>query len=226
MLGGKFDALFGGIGNVQKFPSPRHHQQHLPHRQEPGARRSEPAPGLCRRDRSASTTRSGPAPDVRAAYDNLNRALVEAAFGIPTNTYNVGLIVAAKNVGGIIARYRRHLRRPHHRVHALSLPGRQGETALSLAADPVLSVRGLAVTFIGAGRRCRRCAASISMCMPTRCSASSANPAPARASPRWRSTGLLADTARVAGSIRLGALEVTTADARDAAANARPAMSA
>ena len=38
---------------------------------------------------------------MRAAYDNLNRALVEASFSIPTNTYDIGLIVAAKNVGGI-----------------------------------------------------------------------------------------------------------------------------
>ncbi len=43
----------------------------------------------------------GSGPDVKAAYDNLNRALVDAAFGIPTNTFSVGLIVAAKNVGGI-----------------------------------------------------------------------------------------------------------------------------
>jgi peptide/nickel transport system substrate-binding protein len=37
---------------------------------------------------------------VKAAYDELNRSLVQSAFGIPTNTYAVGLIVAAKNVGG------------------------------------------------------------------------------------------------------------------------------
>ena len=34
------------------------------------------------------------------AYDNLNKVMVEAAFAIPTNTYDTGLIVAAKNVGG------------------------------------------------------------------------------------------------------------------------------
>ena len=39
--------------------------------------------------------------DVKGAYDNLNKVLVESAFAIPTNTYDIGLIVAAKNVGGI-----------------------------------------------------------------------------------------------------------------------------
>ena len=42
----------------------------------------------------------GTGPEVRAAYDNLNRVLVESAFGIATNTYDVGLTVAARNVGG------------------------------------------------------------------------------------------------------------------------------
>ena len=43
----------------------------------------------------------GTGADVKAAYDNLNKVLVESAFAIPTNTYDIGLIVAAKNVGGI-----------------------------------------------------------------------------------------------------------------------------
>ena len=30
----------------------------------------------------------GAGADVKAAYDNLNKALVETAFGIPTNTYD------------------------------------------------------------------------------------------------------------------------------------------
>ena len=45
-------------------------------------------------------TTSGSGAAVKAAYDNLNKVLVEAAFGIPTNTYDFGLIVAAKNIGG------------------------------------------------------------------------------------------------------------------------------
>ena len=30
--------IFGGVGNIQKFPSRAGHEQHLPHRQQPGAR--------------------------------------------------------------------------------------------------------------------------------------------------------------------------------------------
>ena len=44
----------------------------------------------------------GTGAEVKAAYDNLNKVLVEAAFAIPTNTYDIGLIVAARNVGGIV----------------------------------------------------------------------------------------------------------------------------
>jgi peptide/nickel transport system substrate-binding protein len=43
---------------------------------------------------------TGAGPEVKAAYDNLNKVLVDSAFGIPTNTYDPGLIVTAKNVTG------------------------------------------------------------------------------------------------------------------------------
>jgi ABC-type transport system substrate-binding protein len=100
LLGGKFDAVFGGIGNNQKFPSrittnsiyriaknpvlgdPNPHQDYVK--------------AIERVDHAL-----GSGPEVKAAYDNLNRALIEASFGISTNTYSVGLMVAAKNVGGI-----------------------------------------------------------------------------------------------------------------------------
>ncbi len=45
-------------------------------------------------------TTVGSQAEVKAAYDNLNKVLVEAAFGIPTNTYDQGIIVTAKNVTG------------------------------------------------------------------------------------------------------------------------------
>ena len=45
-------------------------------------------------------TTLGTGPEVKAAYDALNKALVETAFGIPTNTYDQGIIVTAKNVTG------------------------------------------------------------------------------------------------------------------------------
>ncbi len=37
---------------------------------------------------------------MKGAYDNLNKVLLEAAFAVPTNSYDIGLIAAAKNVGG------------------------------------------------------------------------------------------------------------------------------
>jgi peptide/nickel transport system substrate-binding protein len=49
-------------------------------------------------DKVNSTFGSGE--DVKAAYDNLNKVLVETAFAIPTNTYDTGLTVAAKKVDG------------------------------------------------------------------------------------------------------------------------------
>jgi peptide/nickel transport system substrate-binding protein len=100
MLGGKFDALFGGIGNNQKFPSRVTTNSIYRILKNPVL--GDPNP---HKDYVAAINRVdhalGSGPDVKAAYDNLNRALVEAAFGIPTNTFSVGLIVAAKNVGGV-----------------------------------------------------------------------------------------------------------------------------
>jgi hypothetical protein len=43
----------------------------------------------------------GSGPEVKAAYDNLNRVLVGSSFGIATNSFDIGLIVAAKNIGGV-----------------------------------------------------------------------------------------------------------------------------
>jgi peptide/nickel transport system substrate-binding protein len=100
MLGGHFDTLFGGVGNNQKFPS--RITTNSIYRTVKNPVLGDPNP---HKDYVAAIQRVdatlGPPDAVRAAYDNLNRALVEAAFGIPTNTFNVGLIVAAKNVGGI-----------------------------------------------------------------------------------------------------------------------------
>jgi peptide/nickel transport system substrate-binding protein len=100
MLGGRFDALFGGVGNIQKFPS--RVTTNSIYRTVKNPVLGDPNP---HKDYVAAIQRVdhtlGPDSEVRAAYDNLNRALVEAVFGIPTNTYNVGLIVAAKNIGGI-----------------------------------------------------------------------------------------------------------------------------
>ena len=45
-------------------------------------------------------TTLGPDDAIKAAYDNLNHVLVDTAFGIPTNTFDTALTVAAKNVSG------------------------------------------------------------------------------------------------------------------------------
>jgi len=100
MLTGRFDATFGGVGNVQKFPSrvttnSIYRTQNNPVLGEPNPHRDY----VAAIERVNSTLGSGA--DVRAAYENLNRVLVEASFAIPTNTYDFAPIVAARNVGGI-----------------------------------------------------------------------------------------------------------------------------
>ncbi|MBV9539547.1 MAG: ABC transporter substrate-binding protein, partial [Acidisphaera sp.] len=101
MLTGKFDALFGGVGNVQKFPSRLTTNSIYRTVKNPVLGDPHPFPdyveAIARVDHTVA-----PPDAVKAAYDNLNRVLVSDAFGIPTNTYNVGLIVAAKNVGGFM----------------------------------------------------------------------------------------------------------------------------
>ena len=39
LLEGRFDAVFGAIGNIQKFPARVADEQHLSHRQQPDPRR-------------------------------------------------------------------------------------------------------------------------------------------------------------------------------------------
>jgi peptide/nickel transport system substrate-binding protein len=98
-LAGRYSAVFWGIGNVQKFPTRL--ATNSIYRTSNNLILGEPHPHpeyVAAIERVNHTF--GPNADVRGAYDNLNRALVEAAFAIPTNTYQVGLIVAARNVGG------------------------------------------------------------------------------------------------------------------------------
>ncbi len=100
MLGGKFAATFGGIGNIQKFPT--RVATNSIYRTAKNPVLGDPHPHqayVAAIDRVNQTFGSGA--DVKAAYDNLNKVLVDVAFAIPTNTYDIGLIVAAKNVGGI-----------------------------------------------------------------------------------------------------------------------------
>ncbi|MBU3737349.1 MAG: ABC transporter substrate-binding protein [Rhodoferax sp.] len=100
LLGGKFAATFGGIGNIQKFPTRVATNSIYRTVKNPVLGDPHPHPAyVAAIDRVNKTFGSGS--DVKAAYDNLNKVLVESAFAIPTNTYDIGLIVAAKNLGGI-----------------------------------------------------------------------------------------------------------------------------
>ena len=101
LLGGRFDALFGGVGNNQKFPSRITTNSIYRTVKNPIFGDPNPFPDyVAAIDRVNHTLGSDPKV-LHAAYDNLNRALIDASFGIATNTFSVGLIVAAKNVGGI-----------------------------------------------------------------------------------------------------------------------------
>jgi peptide/nickel transport system substrate-binding protein len=100
LVGGRFDAVFGGIGNIQKFPTRITTNSIYRSAKNPVLGDPNPFPAyVAAIDRVNKTL--GPPAAIKAAYDNLNQSLIEAAFGIPTNTYDVGLIVAAKDVGGI-----------------------------------------------------------------------------------------------------------------------------
>ena len=100
LLTGKFAATFGGVGNVQKFPSRLTTNSIYRVANNPVLGNPHPHPeyvqAIARVDGAL-----GSGPEVKAAYDNLNKVLVEASFGVATNTYDIGLIVAAKNIGGV-----------------------------------------------------------------------------------------------------------------------------
>jgi peptide/nickel transport system substrate-binding protein len=97
MLGGKFDAMFGAIGNIQKFPTRL--ATNSIYRTAGNPVLGDPHPHA---DYVAAIDQVNKAfgADVKASYDNLNRVLVKDTFGVPTNTFDSALIVAAKNVGG------------------------------------------------------------------------------------------------------------------------------
>ena len=101
LLGGKFDAVFGGVGNVQKFPTRLATNSIYRTDEQPDPRQPEPVPRLRRGHRPGQH-------DVRLAgrhpgglRQSEQGAGASRRSGSPTNTYDIGLIVAAKNVGGI-----------------------------------------------------------------------------------------------------------------------------
>jgi peptide/nickel transport system substrate-binding protein len=99
LLAGRFDAVFGAIGNIQKFPTRVATNSIYRTANNPILGNPHPHPEYVAAIERVNTT-FGSGADAKAAYDNLNKVLVETAFAIPTNTYDTGLIVAAKNVDG------------------------------------------------------------------------------------------------------------------------------
>ena len=99
LLGGRFAAVFGGVGNVQKFPSRITTNSIYRTVKNPVLGDPNPHTGYVAAIERVNT--SFGSADVKAAYDALNKAMLDASFGIATNTFDVFLIVAAKNVGGI-----------------------------------------------------------------------------------------------------------------------------
>lgn len=98
LLGGDFHAVFGGIGNVQKFPS--RVATNSIYRTVNNPVLGDPHPHSAYVEAIAQVN-SAFGDQVQAAYDNLNRVLVTEVFAVPTNSYEIGLIVAAPNVGGL-----------------------------------------------------------------------------------------------------------------------------
>lgn len=99
-LSGDYDATFGGIGNIQKFPSrvatnSIYRTVHNPVLKDP-----HPFPDYVAAIQQVDNA-AGSDAEAKAAYDHLNQVLVKDAFAIPTNTYDVGLIVAAPTLGGL-----------------------------------------------------------------------------------------------------------------------------
>ena len=99
MLQGKFDAMFGGVGNVQKFPTRVATNSIYRTVKNPVLGDPHPHPGYVAAIEQVNTT-FGAGDGVKAAYAALNKAMIEASFAIPTNTFDLGLIVANKKIAG------------------------------------------------------------------------------------------------------------------------------
>ena len=98
-LAGDYDATFGGVGNIQKFPSRVATNSIYRTAKNPVLKDPHPFPDYVAAIERVNTTLA-PEEDVKAAYDNLNRVLVQSAFAIPTNSYDIGLIAASPKLDG------------------------------------------------------------------------------------------------------------------------------
>lgn len=98
LLGGKFNATFGGVGNVQKFPTRITTNSIYRTVNNPVLGNPNPHTAYVAAIEQVNSAFGTDA--VKAAYGALNKSMVDASFGIATNTYDVFLAVAAKNLGG------------------------------------------------------------------------------------------------------------------------------
>lgn len=98
-LSGDYKATFGGVGNVQKFPSRVSTNSIYRTANNPVLKDPHPFPEYVAAIERVNTT-LGPDEAVKAAYDHLNQVLVESSFAIPTNSYEIGLIVASPKLSG------------------------------------------------------------------------------------------------------------------------------
>lgn len=97
LLSGDFAAVFGGVGNVQKFPSRVATNSIYRTAKNPVFGDPHPHPAYVEAIKRVDTAFGS---DVQAAYDNLNTVLVDEAFAIPTNSYEIGLTVASDKLDG------------------------------------------------------------------------------------------------------------------------------
>lgn len=97
LLTGDFHAVFGGVGNVQKFPSRVATNSIYRTVNNPVFGDPHPHPDYVA---AIEQVNNSFGEDVQPAYDNLNEVLVNEAFAIPTNSYETGLIVASPDLGG------------------------------------------------------------------------------------------------------------------------------
>ena len=99
ILGGEFDAVFAGIGNVQKFPSRVATNSIFRTADNPVV--GEPMfPAYVEAIERVDST-LGPEAEIQAAYDNLNEVIMDLAFALPTNTWQFGLMIVSPDVSGI-----------------------------------------------------------------------------------------------------------------------------
>lgn len=98
-LSGDYTATFGGVGNIQKFPSRVATNSIYRTANNPVLKDPHPFPDYVAAIERVNTT-LGSQEEVKAAYDHLNEVLVESSFAIPTNSYDIGLIVASPKLDG------------------------------------------------------------------------------------------------------------------------------